>query len=723
MAIGFIISAGLSSGPALAEGKGPEVLKGEKPLPPLPAQKIDKIPLAVKSAAHKSKTLSLVVELNSPEHRKLLKQMKREEEKAVQEQTEQIRKMVRDYAPKGIYADKDEERKAFDATGGNQPFYLRDRVQKLNQARENAAAEVRQKYRTTVKNLLDPQHEKFKGLVESLGGKVTEVIYSNNSMAVEIPAEALERLADSPDVIRVDKNAPGEPELDQHVYSLGVDAFWDAGYDGGIWDVGILDNGVEETHDALSSHTFLENYSPDGDHGTAMACIYASTDSTYRGLAYGLDKILVDNAGDAATSMAGADWMVRFAADDPEVINYSWGNGLAATTSWGSLARFVDGIVNNHNLVWVKSAGNNGYNATTTLTQPGENYNGMTVANMDDANTLTRSDDRIHASSSRGPTYDNRKKPDISAPGQNTYTCVTGNGWADFGSTSYAAPKVGAISLLLRDAGHYHPISMKATMINTADSWEDNGTETITDDGPVTGKEWNRTYGWGYLDGWHAEFHKDDYFVDTIGQSGASNDYKLYVGQGWVGDKATIVWEREVDYNNASTPTSYSNLSDINLRLYDEASHDLEDTDFSARDNVHQVAVETAGRKVIKVYAWSSSQSERVALATEEGFSRATVPTFAHAKSSSNIVGGYYTVRTNVTNNGSIKAHNMSATINIPAGVTLISSASTVSLDDLAAGASDLASWVVYTSSAAYLSGITYTATSNSYGETFTTTN
>lgn len=724
LAIELIIAAGLAASPAFADNRGPEPLPGEKPLPAVAPQPIIKISDTVRMLAEKNSSVSLVVELNSPEHRQLLRQMRREEAEAVGKLTDEIRSLVRDYAPQGDFASKDEERRSLDAAQGNQPFFLQDRIDKLNAERETAALQIKEKYRTELKRVLESQHEEFRRRVESLGGKVTDVITVNNSVAVELPSEALDKLSASPDVIRIDENAPGEPELDNQLISLGVSSFWNDGDDGGVWDVGVLDGGVEETHSALSSHTILENYAPDHYHGTGVACMYASTHATYRGLAYGLDKILVDNAGASATSMAGADWMVTSAADNPEVINYSWGNGTASTTSWGSMARFVDGIVDTYNVVWAKSAGNSGYDADPTITQPGENYNGITVANMDDRNTTSRSDDYIRYTSSRGPTYDGRKKPDMTAPGHNTYTCDLNNTYDNLGGTSSAAPKVGAVSLLLKDSGHYYPISMKATLINTADSWDDNDTETTSDDGQVSGKEWNRTYGWGYLDAWHAEFHKDDYFIDTIGQTGASNDYKLYVGQGWVGDKATAVWEREVDYNDASTPTSYENLSDINIRLYDEVDHTLEDYDFSGRDNVHQVAVETSGRKVIKVYAWNSSKSESVALATEEGFTRAVPPSFSQVKSSTPFpfLSGYYTVSTNVTNNGSIKAHNMSATINLPPGVSLVSSSATVGLDSLAAGASDQASWLVYAPVPINLSAITYTASSSSYGETFSNT-
>ncbi|MGI2258195.1 S8 family serine peptidase [Shewanella sp. GXUN23E] len=721
LAVSVTLAVGML--PAQAISRGPEVREGQQTFAVSRALQIQKIGPGINAFATDNNMLPLIVELNSPAYRTLQKQARQREARAVAQISKEIRSLTRDFGPKGSFASKDEELKAWSAVQGSQPAGLKARMMLLNQQREQIITEQREEFKTRATSILAPSQLAFSQMIESLGGKVTEFIDINHSAAIQLPAQAVDSLAQEPLVISINLDNPGEPELNNQAQSLGVSAFWNDGEDGGVWDVGILDSGVEETHDALVSHTIEEHYTGNGYHGTGVACMYASNNSTYKGLAFGLDKILVDDAGSESTSMAGANWMVSSASDDPEVINYSWGNGSAATSTWGNMARFVDGIVHNKNLIWAKSAGNAGYGTATTMTQPGENYNGITVANMNDMDTVSRADDVINSDSSRGPTYDGRKKPDISAPGNRTYTCTTGNSYANLGGTSSAAPKVGAVSLLLRDSGHYYPISMKATMINTADSWEDNDTQTTSDDGQVTGKEWNRTYGWGYLDAAHAEFHKDDFFIDTIGKTGANNDYRLYVGQNYIGDKSTIVWERDVEYDSANTPTSYRDLSDINLRLYDEDSETLEDSDFSSKDNVHQVAATSTGRKVIKVYAWNSSQNETVALATEENFERAEVPSFTLTKSytSAGLL-GYYNVKVTMANQGTIKAHDITAKITLPTGISLISPAASVAVTDLAAGAGTSATWLVYKSPLASLGGIHYTVTSQSYGEVFSNT-
>ena len=80
-----------------------------------------------------------------------------------------------------------------------------------------------------------------------------------------------------------------------------------------------------------------------------------------------------------------------------------------------------------------KSCGNNGWHDTDPrITHPAPAYNILVVANMDDQDTTTRSDDVRSTSSSVGPTLNGRKKPDITAPGSNIMS--TNNSWSGVGS-------------------------------------------------------------------------------------------------------------------------------------------------------------------------------------------------------------------------------------------------------------------------------------------------
>lgn len=600
-------------------------------------------------------------------------------------------------------------------------------IRALNEEREKLMRELRQQIARESAAAVAEVQKVYAGRISSLGAKIQENYATLNAISAEIPVAALKEIASLSGVAEIVYNNPGKAELSNQVQSLGADTWWASGFDGGVWDVGVLDEGVLETHDALKSHTFYENYATNGNHGTGVACMYASTNATHKGLAFGLNAILVDNAGDDATTMAGADWMLRFAGDDPEVINYSWGNGDATGSDWHSLSRFVDGVVFDYATNWAKSAGNQGA-GTNTMTIPANNYNGLTVTNMYDNNTITRTDDVIWNTSSRGPTVDGRKKPDLSAPGHETMTCNNSGGYSNLGGTSSAAPKVGAASLLLMDGGNWDPRAIKAVLINTADSWEDNNTDTSADDGAKTGKEWNKTYGWGYLDLWHAHFHRNDYFSSSVKPKGQTGSFKLYKGQMYNGDKATLVWERDVDYNNAATPTSYRSLSDLDLKLYAETTNTQLDSDTTVKDNVHQVAASASQAAVVKVYAYSSSfdgaSTEPYTLATEENFALATGPVFTNTITAlASVYRGFnFTYTVAVKNTGDLDAHSVNVSINLPAGFVLASGTATQNVGSIADGGTKTVSWTVTAPNYVTTASIGMTAKSVSYGETFSAT-
>lgn len=687
-----------------------------------------KIDTALSQAAQKSAEVPVILILADQAQHGLAMKIRENYQTRIETLEKKIRNLLAGFSPKQALRTQDEEIEHFKMINAQMPDKQRAELRALNSEREKVESTMRREIAAAAGTSVTKSQGEIVRLVESMGGKISTQVAIINAVAAVVPSASLKELASHPGISELVYDAPGKPELDNQISSLGVSGFWNLGYDGGVWDVGVLDSGVDENHSALSSHTFYENYATNGSHGTGVACMYGSTNATYKGLAFGLDSIIVDNAGSASTSMAGADWMLRSAGDDAETINYSWGNGTASSTSWGAMAKFVDAVVNDYDVAWVKSAGNSGA-GTTTITQPGENYNALTVANMDDLNTVTRSDDVITSSSSRGPTSDGRKKPDLAAPGNNTFTCRPGNLWGNLGGTSSAAPKVGATTLLLRDAGHWDPMTMKAVLINTADSWEDNNTNSAADDGPKTGREWNKTYGWGYLDVWHASFHRNDYFRSFVYPNGQNNDFRLYKGFAYTGDKATLVWERDLTYNNSSTPTSYRNLSDLDLKMYRESNNTTEGSDTTIRDNAHQVAVTGAGNKVVKVYAYSSSfdgaSYERFALATEENFSVATGPRFNVGLTSPGLVFDFaiFTITATVNNTGDLNAHNVNATLNLPGGFTLLSGARTQSLGSITDGTNDTVSWTVR-APFTFLFPLTYTYSvsinSNSYQETFT---
>lgn len=429
-------------------------------------------------------------------------------------------------------------------------------------------------------------------------------------------------------------------------YYPQVNNWWDHGFKGQNSTVGILDSGIASEHPSLTQQLMIIRKESDSGydkfkngvrtaHGTGMACIYAGSGSSIypndSGIAPEVHAIVSGLTSDdddivhKTRTLSSMDWMITRAGMKPDVINYSNGNGSSNCSDcndWSGFARIVDYVVNHHHILWVKSAGNSGYTAATgskpfaaTITVPADNYNAITVANMNpvilenDVLLLNpnRAKHSIRYTSSRGPTLIGRKKPDISAPGNDTRTCAPDptvypikytkamdyhDGYRLVGGTSSATPHVGAAALLLHDAGISSAMAKKALLINSADAYTDSNKPGPDDPGfvyegghyPVMGSEWNRTYGWGYLNMQTAFDQRNNLIQDTLT---LKNPIKFYRVDLPVGAKITLVHERRVGYSKSGEEWK---LSHLQLEIMDAATGRIIMQDNSAIDTVHQVA-------------------------------------------------------------------------------------------------------------------------------------
>ncbi|MHC4754445.1 MAG: S8 family serine peptidase [Planctomycetota bacterium] len=418
--------------------------------------------------------------------------------------------------------------------------------------------------------------------IEGRGGTVNSKTVVVSTVGAVIPTGLLEPLANHPLVVSIVKNRPTEYEINISVPSVDYDTWWSDGLDGGAYDFGIVDSGVQQDHPAFSGVTFYTDSGSTSDtsesgHGTHCTGIAASADATYRGGAYGLDAIIWSlSSGGQSAVIDHMDWQARLATQQPEVINHSLGYGTASDVDYSDTDSFYDALVYNYHLMVSKSCGNNGWHDTLPrITHPAPAYNILVVANMDDQDTTSRADDVRSTSSSVGPTLGGRKKPDITAPGSNIMS--TNNSWLGTGSgnpdpdcwgsrasrqgydwsrcsgTSMSAPHVAAAIVLMEDGGNHEPMAQRAVLINTADAWTSNGTSTTADDGSVNGSLWDKSYGWGYLDMWESHFNRSDYFVDSViprNNNATEDDYKLYMGYMYINEKATMVWEKRCCSDN-----------------------------------------------------------------------------------------------------------------------------------------------------------------------------
>lgn len=597
--------------------------------------------------------------------------------------------------------------------------------QDLSRQIDDLVRQARREIASRTAEAVGPEQDALAAEVVRLGGQVRVRIVSLSAIGVSIPAGAVGELAAHPLVAQIDVNHAGAPELDNHKHSLGlVTGFWAGGVTGGVYDVGVLDTGVFNQHPALVSHPFQSNFGG-GDsngHGTGMAGILASTDASFTGMAHGCDTIVAAIAGDIFTSMPGMDYIAS--TGEPENVNYSFGNGTANTTDYGTTDQFFDGVINTHRYMVSKSTGNGGWSATSpTITHPAPAYNLLASANMDDFNTVSRTDDRITSSSSTGPTLGGRKKPDITAPGNNSMSTNRFGGFSNIGGTSSASPHTGGGIVLLYDMGVANVTACKAILLNTTDAMDEKNTSTTSDDVYVPGSHWSKRYGWGYLNLGTAYQRGLDYFADSIPPSPEDQDFRLYAGPMNQYDRATLVWERHVAYNGSTFPTQIETLSDLDLTAWRQSNGNLLAASESRIDNVEQLHSPVNTIVVLKVEAFGTFDpqiaQESFALATPASFEARMGPaldvTFEHPATVA--PGANFVMTVTVSNAGDLPAHDVMATVS---GLPVVVGSNPASLGSVAAGASvkyDLTLEAPGTTGDVQVTG---SAASDAYGETFT---
>jgi len=677
----------------------------------------EKIEPTLLQQAEEQEELHVIIFIKSPDLRTASAQVKKRFDPEIDALSEEIRAINRKYRPQRPLSPtevKEFVRKApaYSRQDQNQLRSLHSRLDELMDEKKGAICDA-------LEQAARPILDEVADYVTSYGGLIHTRVYVISALGATIPADFLEMLSEHPLVLAISKEQKVEPLLNNSMPSTGFDTWWSGGFTGGPYDVGIIDTGVQEDHPAFSAISFITNSGIHTDpvgHGTHVAGIIASADATYRGGAYGLETIVWSqlDPGNETGTWENTEWQAHTASQKPEVINHSLRLDTIGNSDYIQNDRFWDAFIVEYDILVTQAAGNREYGLY--LERPSAVYNLITVANMDDQGSPTRIDDLISTTSSPGPTPAGRKKPDITAPGHAIMSCnyqwddwFTDNFVEDNG-TSMAAPHVAAAIISLEDGGNHSAMAQKAVLINTADAWTSNDTDTPDDDGPTSGSHWDRYYGWGYLNMEMAFYYRSDYFLDSVvpnNGTAADDDYKLYKGYMQTDQKATLVWRKRVAYMEATTPDEDDEykLSDLDIILFDEADSSLKGWDTgNTIDNVHQVCTPSNVDGVIKVYAVDTSfegaTKEDYALATVDFFETADPPSFDVSLSvpASVETSTDFTVTIDVTNNGDVKAHNNSVTLSLPGGFSVQLGANPQNIGTIAAGATGQATWTVSSS-------------------------
>ncbi len=343
-------------------------------------------------------------------------------------------------------------------------------------------------------------------------------LWLNNSLAVSVPANMVEELAESRRVsrVRLDKQiaiqaaAAGSPApAEWNIQAIHANDVWAQGITGAGIVVGSMDTGVDAAHADLSSrwrggtNSWFDPYGQHATpydtsgHGTQTTSLIVGGDAngTSIGVAPGAQWIAakIFNDSDTATMSAihaSFQWMLdpdnNPATDDgADIVNNSWDLSGSVNLCDAEFQADINAL-RAAGVAVVFSAGNYGPNAATSVS-PANNAGALAVGAVDE--TLT-----IAFSSSRGPSAcSGNIFPQLAAPGMNvvaadkTFGGLFPLSYMNVSGTSFSAPHVaGALALL-----------QSAFPNSTLDERETALIQTAVDAGVVGA---DNDYGYGLVD-------------------------------------------------------------------------------------------------------------------------------------------------------------------------------------------------------------------------------
>ncbi|CAD5244978.1 S8 family serine peptidase [Thermococcus camini] len=406
--------------------------------------------------------------------------------------------------------------------------------------------------------------------------------------------------------------------LDESAAQVMATNMWNLGYDGSGITIAIIDTGIDASHPDLQGKVIgwvdyvngkTTPYDDQG-HGTHVASIAAGTGAAsngkYKGMAPGAKlvgiKVLgADGSGSISDIIAGVDWAVQNKDKyGIRVINLSLGSSQSSDGT-DSLSQAVNNAWDAGIVVCV-AAGNSGPDKYT-VGSPAAASKVITVGAVDKYDVITDF-------SSRGPTADNRLKPEVVAPGNwiiaarasgTQLTDVTiGDYYVAAPGTSMATPHVAGISALILQAHpSWSPDMVKTALIETADIVKPDEIADIA-------------YGAGRVNAYKAA-HYDSYaklvFTGSVADKGSATHAFDISGASFV--TATLYWD--------------NSGSDLDLYLYDPNGNQV-DYSYTAYYGFEKVGYynPTAGTWTIKVVSYSGSANYQVDVVSDGSLSESS---------------------------------------------------------------------------------------------------
>ena len=205
-------------------------------------------------------------------------------------------------------------------------------------------------------------------------------------------------------------------------------------------------------------------------HETAVASIMVGKTANFTGIVPDAEIYAVGVAENGYSYKHWREGMELLLDAGVNVINASYEFTYETRGEYGEPSRWVDHVINEHDVSVCISAGNDRYILGGAMA-----YNAITVGNIDDKHTLTLIDDKRKVNLSdagKQSAYSLNTelafKPDIMAPGDTAGTPIDPQTGSNHGGTSYSAPIVtGAVAQLCDRFPAYKtmPLVLKAALL------------------------------------------------------------------------------------------------------------------------------------------------------------------------------------------------------------------------------------------------------------------
>jgi serine protease AprX len=301
-----------------------------------------------------------------------------------------------------------------------------------------------------------------------------------NGFAATLNKGQIQALARHDLVSRIDYDRPVYACLGTATQWTGVQQIWTAWGVNGDRDgvlttysatdvvICVLDTGIDAVHVDLDGgkvigwyDTILGQTTPydDNGHGTHCSSIAAGSgdgNAAYKGVAPGAALVgvkVLNSQGSGTTTgiINGINWMITNKTTYGIRIGSMSLGSTGSSDGTDSLSLAVNSAVTN-GIVMVVAAGNSGPNAYT-VGSPGAATGAITVGALYDPGEKGWV---LAEFSSRGPTKDNRIKPDISAPGRyiTAAKANSSNQYVIYSGTSMATPFIAGVVALMLDANY-----------------------------------------------------------------------------------------------------------------------------------------------------------------------------------------------------------------------------------------------------------------------------